>query len=764
MTTRALGDRGTAVLPLLFGATLFLSSALLFVVQPIVAKMLLPLLGGAPVVWNTALVFFQAMLLAGYLYAHGLSWFATLRRQTAIHLFLLAAVLLALPVAVPGGWTPPGTDNPVPWLIAVLAAMVGAPFFVVSASAPLLQRWFSHSGHRDAANPYFLYAASNLGGLAALLAYPLLFERVLGLHEQNWSWAAGYVALALLTLACALALFPRHRAMAPDAPAELASAAAAAAADPGAATSEAPPMSRTVERLRWVALAFVPSSLLVGVTTFLTTDIASIPFLWVVPLALYLMTFVIVFARHPIISHGGIVALQPVLVLPLVLWFFWRYEHDVAVIFAVHLVGFFGAALACHSTLAHTRPPVARLTEFYLFLSLGGVLGGAFNALAAPLLFEGVIEYPLGILFACLLLPGAPPATAIMRHPVVGPALRLLLLVALFALVIYLLDRRLTLDLYLEAAGLAGVALLIYALARQPAYYGAAVLLTLFVGLVADIGGGDGSRLLYQARSYFGVYKVERDGSYIRLSHGTTIHGAQSTQPDERLVPGTYYHREGPIGQFFAAYRDDPRPRRVAIVGLGAGTLLCYGRPGEHWTYYEIDPTVLRIASDTRYFTYMRDCPPRHDVVLGDARVTLEKAPDGQFDLIVLDAFSSDAIPIHLITREAIRLYMAKLKPDGVVAVHISNRHLDLEPPLGRLARDLNLAGLVQLESAADVSHDEDQEGFVFESDWVLLSRTAASFGRLVHDNRWRPPRTTPGVSVWTDDFSNVLETIDWFD
>ena len=748
---------GLAAAPLVFGATLFLSALLLFLVQPMVAKMLLPLLGGVPAVWNAALVFFQAMLLAGYLYAHATTHWMGPRGQAVLHLGLLVVIVAALPIALPAGWVPPASDNPIPWLVAALFVAVGAPFFVIAASAPLLQRWFAHSGHPRANDPYFLYSPSNLGGLLALLAYPTLIEPQLRLTSQSSTWSIGYGVLVVLTAVCGIYLWQRPTNDAADRSA----ASDVEVPSAGSTMLDWPrPASLWGSRLHWIALAFVPSSLLLGITQFYTTDIAAFPLLWVIPLAVYLSTFVIVFARRPLIPHRVMVWLQPILLMPLALWFYWRYGESVLTVFLLHLVGFFAATMVCHGELARTRPPAARLTEFYLLLSFGGVLGGTFNALIAPVIFNTVIEYPLAIALACLLMPRRP---GFIRGWIAGPwgwawlALRVLV----FA---WLIDALVTADTsFMSATGLLGAGALVLlglSVAHRPAVYVFAVGGLLVTGILID--RDTDVRTLFEDRSYFGVYRVVSDGLYNVFYHGTTIHGAQNDDPGAyRLIPINYYYESGPISEVIQEFRNSAGLKRVAIMGLGAGGITCHGEAGEEWIFYEIDPLVEKIARDKTLYSYVQDCPPDTRVVLGDARLKIAEAPDKNFDIIIMDAFNSDSVPVHLLTREAIELYLRKLDPGGVLVAHISNRHIDLEPPLANLAAAAGLDALIRND---DISMTDGDDLAAQPTDWVVLARKKADLGFLRREGaNWRPLERRGHKTVWTDDFSNLFEAIEWF-
>ena len=732
-----------------YAVTIFLSATLLFLVQPMFARMVLPLLGGAPAVWNTAMVFYQAALLAGYAYAHAATAWLGLRRQIALHAVVLLLPLLVLPIGVPRGSTPPGQDNPIPWLLAVLVVAVGLPFFVVSTSAPLLQKWFAATGHRAAADPYFLYAASNLGSMLVLLAYPSLVEPYLRLGQQTRVWAAGYALLVLLTFACA-ALVWRSLGR-PAGPA----LAGGSDGPPPEADAPAPTAGR---RLRWVLLSFVPSSLMLGVTTYLSTDIAAIPLLWVIPLAIYLLTFILVFARRPPISHGIMVEILPIVMLPLVLVLASRATGPLALVLPVHPLALFVVAMVCHGELARDRPATRHLTEFYLWMSVGGVLGGIFTALAAPLVFTTVLEYPLTLVLGCLLVrrPKAAPDRPVQRLLDVALPVALALLGAGLVTLVQAGGPE-------TARGYMGLVfgllvLVCFAFSRRPIRFGLGIAAVL---LAATLYRGEEGRLLYAERSFFGINRVTLDdtGRYHFLMHGTTLHGMQALEPARRREPLAYFHRTGPLGQLFAAY-DRTRPREsVAVVGLGAGSIGCHAQAGQRWIFYEIDPVVERIARDARYFTFLRDCVPGVPVVLGDARLSLAAAAPGAYDLLILDAYSSDAPPLHLITREALSLYLAKLAPGGVLVFNVSNRHMDFEPVLANLAREAGLTAVVQDDP---VVGDDDYARGKRPSEWVVMARQPVDLAPLAGDPRWRLARGEPGAAIWTDDFAALIQTFKW--
>ncbi|MBI2378876.1 MAG: fused MFS/spermidine synthase [Deltaproteobacteria bacterium] len=718
----------------LFALTILLSAALLFLVQLIFARLALPLLGGAPAVWNTAMVFYQAVLLAGYAYAHFVATRARMRTQLAIHAVVLMAPLATLPFHVPAGWVPPAEASPVLWLLLVLSVSVGLPFFAVSTTSPLLQKWFASTDHASASDPYFLYASSNAGSLIGLLGYPFLIEPNTALRDQAIGWAVGFVTLGVSCLAAgALSLgnarAPRASSRGPE--------------------EAAPTGSR---RLRWALLAAVPSSLMLSVTTYVSTDIAAIPLLWVIPLALYLVTFILVFARRTLIPHELAQRALPLLLVPVVLVVATGATSPLFLLMGLHILTFFVATLVCHGELARDRPASTHLTEFYLWMSVGGVLGGAFNALVAPVLFDGVYEYDLVIAAAAYL--GAPAGEGVKPARALDVALPVL--VGTFAWALASLvprgDERSASSLTMLAFGVPSV--LCFMMSRHRLRFALAVAAVLAVGRFAPALQGS---TLETERSFFGVHRVTQDEELVQLVHGKTIHGMQSTDPEARRAPLSYYHREGPLGQLFETWgRTKSGP--IGAVGLGAGAVAAYGKPGQELAFFEIDPVVKRIASDRRFFTYLSDSLARVSIVLGDARLSLGEAPDAYFELLILDAYSSDSVPVHLITREAFALYARKLRADGVMAFHISNLHTNLRPVVANLARDAGFSCWVRADSLGDA---EIRRTHRAPSQWAVVARKDVNLSSLITAGPWRAEPGDATVRVWTDDYSSLVSVLD---
>lgn len=727
-----------------------MSAVLLFWMEPMFAKMILPLLGGSPSVWNTCIVFYQTLLLLGYVYAHAISKWLGLRWQVALHVFLLLLVFITLPIDAAKGWIPPLSSNPVLWLFLLLLISVGLPFFTLSATAPLLQKWFAFTAHPSAKDPYFLYSASNLGSLVGLLGYPLLIEAHLSLPLQANAWSVSYLLLAGTISACAVIVLKSSRIgmrhLNPE-------------------TTDASPRLKVTQRIRWVLLAFVPSSLLLGVTNYITTDIAQVPLLWIIPLAIYLVSFVLVFSPKPVIPHGLMVRVQPFLLVILAILFYWGLTKTVAWPFIpFHLLVFFVTAMVCHGEIAYSRPSTLHLTEYYLWISVGGVLGGVFNTLVAPQVFNSLAEYPLMITIACLLRPSldSDRQRPYKRWFDLGLPLASLVLFGLSKVGMrYFVQGRDTLGtqeliVFILISCIVGV--VCFSFRYRPIRFGFGMGAILLAGFLWT---GEQEQILYKERSFFGIHKVVHDpkGGYHLLFHGTTLHGAQSLNPARIHEPLTYFHPAGPLGQVFGVLPKNPDHAQVAVIGLGTGSAAGYARPGQHWTFYEIDPAVDRIAKESRYFTFLKDCQAKVRVVLGDARLSLANARDHSYDLIVLDAFSSDAIPIHLLTREALKLYLSKLSEGGVMVFHISNRYLDLKPVLGHLAHDLGLVGLVQDDMELSEAEKEAKKA---PSTWAVMAQRSPDLSRLATDHRWKPLSGSTRSTLWTDDFSNIVSVFKW--
>ena len=732
-------NRATNAAPGLFAITVFTSAALVFMVEPMVAKLVLPTLGGSPAVWNTSMAFFQGALLVGYAYAHALQRFGSVRTQTLVHGAVLIAAALVLPLKISGMFGDPDSAHPALWLLGVLALSIGAPFAALSATAPLVQAWYARvrAGHPDAENPYVLYAASNLGSLLALLAYPVLVEPLLRLRTQTLSWSLGYGLFVVLM--GAVALLARR------------SAGSVSAAGHVADEPDSRPITWT-ERLIWVGLAAGPASLMLGVTTYISTDIASAPFLWVAPLALYLLTFVIAFQARPTISRELALTLQAAAFAACILTFSLPVKWFLLQVL-LHLVGFFLTALVCHQALAARRPAASKLTEFYLLMSLGGVVGGAFNAFLAPVIFKSVLEYPIVLLATALARPWG--RGWLTRGQTLLFAAGLLGAGATVA-ISWIVGPRAGAEMLLLIKALLVVTIISAFLLRDRAWFFLALCLAM-VGASQLVSPQE--ILLKSDRDFFGVLRMTRfyvpgHGVGRRLAHGTTLHGAQLLNPVDRCRPLVYYAPTTPIGQVFRAEMARKPALNVAAIGMGAGTVAAYTRPGDSLRFFEIDPADVAMASDPANFTYIHGCAKgRIDTVLGDARLTLSREPANTYDLILVDAFSSDSVPAHLLTVEAMRGYLLRLKPDGVVIMHLSNRNLELMQPVAGIAK---AAGGFALQQAYRKPPGGAVDPIDTDEDAVIIGRDQAALAPFVGQPQWRP--ADPGnVRVWTDDYTNLF-------
>lgn len=723
---------------LFFTVAIFLAAALLFGVQLMVAKSLLPGFGGGSSVWTTCMLFFQSLLIAGYLYAHVL-----LRLSRSIQ-FLIHSVVIISALVV--GWLfavptpPPGASEfPVPWLLGQLFLIAGLPYFAVSSAGPLIQGWFARTGHARAHDPYFLYAASNAGSFVGLLAYPLLVEPRLGLSDQRTMWLVLFAIFGAFAAGCVW--MTKRRSPEPVTP-----------EDP----SE--PASPWRVRLGWVFLAFVPSSMLLAVTTHLTTEVASFPLLWVIPLAAYLLTMIVAFSRAgPLLAKFGarpmIVTIIASWVL-LVAWDRMALSVPVGANIAVQLGLLLCVGLYGHARLAQSRPPASRLTEFYLLMSIGGAMGGLFNGIVAPLLFTGVYEYHATLVLALLMLPGVTRVAGVSNTKFWARRL----LIPAGSLVIVLLTLwligRVQNPSARVAIAAAPAALLVYMAWRDRIAAAGALLFP----MLALMLGSSTSGVEHQERTFFGVHEVVRarsgDRVFRRLIHGTTLHGLEMIEgPGPEGVPLGYYHPRGPLGGLFTMLgAQHPDGFRAGLVGLGTGAIAAYSRPQDAFTFYEIDPAVARIASDPAYFSFLDSAPGTIGIELGDGRLLLEDDTE-RFDLLVIDAFSSDAIPTHLLTLEAMRLYQARTTLSGVIAMHISNRHLDLS---GLLLNAGRAVGLTVLINDDGVDQDYTERTGHFSSTWVAMTgspEVAQELARRGFVPYERPDAPEP----WTDERSDLL-------
>jgi spermidine synthase len=711
----------------LFLTTIVVGSFLLFLTQPMVARMALPRIGGAPAVWNSAMLVYQMLLLAGYAYAHYLARLKP-RHQVGVHIVLLGLAALWLPLALIQA-VPPADSEPAFWVPYFLIASIGPLFFIVSAQAPLMQRWYALETSRG--DPYPLYAASNLGSFAGLISYPLLVEPLMTLEQQSFLWTGIYALLVLLVIGCAVTV-------------------------PGHAVERLPeetaPKPTMRQVMHWVALAAIPSGLMLSTTTHLTTDIVAIPLLWVLPLGLYLLSFVVAFAAGRKVADF-ITLLAPVIILIAGGLAFTNGTRDPFFSATLGLLLLFVAAVALHTQMFRLRPAVGHLTRFYLAMSFGGMLGGLFCAIVAPLVFDWAYEHPLLIVAAALLVP----QVALVPWP---RRWTLLLTFALpvAALLLSFATERFLIGWY-ETAGIITISLLVLACIGRPVAFAMSL-----AALMLSYGGWtilQQSTTDIRTRSYFGIYQVSRGLSEwgqpeIRLTHGTTLHGKQSLVMGDEKDPTSYYARRSAVGLAMTHAPAMFGPQAgIGVVGLGSGTLSCYKLPGQRWSIFEIDPAMVEIAR-TR-FTFLRDCAPDARIILGDARLRLAEEPAASMDVLAVDAFSSDAVPMHLLTREALAVYGNAVQPDGIVLFHISNRYLDLKPVIADLAE----TGGWHAAMVDYLPNQQEQMEGSTNSVWIALSRNPATLQRLMQlsagDAEWLRLARREGFPGWSDDYASII-------
>ena len=739
---RAIGAPPAA---LVFGGTIGLSAFLLFTAEPMVARLAQPVFGGAPAVWATVLVFFQVMLLLGYAYAHLVATRVAPRPAAALHVSI-AVVAALLTIAAPrsvAGLVDPAIPT-IPNVLLVLLAVAGPATFVMTSTTPLVSSWYARerlardpSG--DQRDPYWLYALSNFGSLVSLLAYPFLIEPLIGLSAQRVAWTAGFGIL----VACLAVAALRY---------------SAATAVPATVTGVAPvvrsPSIAGRRRLRWILLAAIPSGMLAAVTNLITTDLLSAPLLWVIPLAIYLATFVVAFSERGRRALPVIIAVTPAALTLLWIPLGFAGGWPIVPLLLIEYVGLAIVATALHGRLAGDRPPPEGLTGFYLTMSAGGAIGGAFVGILAPLVFPGIWEYPILIAAAAVVLAWTrptPPSTAAYRRPIArlldGWAWRLVpyLLVAIGLIALMRADGSPALD---AAARWLMVGALVLLLGGQARVFAASTVVVLVMVTFVLMPPA-----VFRDRSFFGLVQVFRldDGNLTVLMHGTTPHGRQWSDAARRHEPGSYYARTGPMGDVFAQFHAHA-PMDVRVIGLGAGSLAAYERPGDDFRFYEIDPLIARVAEDTSLFTFLQDAQGSTSIRIGDGRLLVADDPDASADLVILDAFTSDAVPVHLITAEGLADVARTLRPGGIVAVHVSNRYYDLEPPV---AAGLEAAGLDVVRRIYTPTAAEGEDG-ASTSHWLVAGRPGESDALLgaLTSSGWSTPRIGEPL---TDDFADLL-------
>ena len=738
---------------LVFAVTLLISAALLFSIQPMFSKMILPLLGGTPHVWNTAMLFFQVILLLGYAYAHGTSRYLSVKAQSIVHIILLIIFFFVLPFGIGEDIRPPADSDPTFWQLSLMAATIGGPFFVLSGCAPMFQRWFANTDHPDANNPYFLYGASNLGSMLSLLAYPFFIEPYLNLDKQAWTWMMGYSALILFALITAGMAWSASRKQAA-----------------GPAVGSKFFNHDAIEwrtRGKWLLLSFLPSSLMLGVTTYVTTDIASVPLLWIIPLAMYVGTFIIVFSRKEILSKDSIFVVQGVLIAMLITKTLAFYNIEPLYFVGLHFVLFFFCALACHKELADSKPEASHLTEFYLIMSIGGALGGVFNALIAPQIFLIPLEYTLVLVTIAFLRYGHKENESFanfknscrnyLQNLASNDAINIHVVVVAIVLALSVVSIKVENFTHSFTAAFLFVSLFLIVKTRWT------LAICLLIVMVMHPPGYKwnyifNNNLNYIDRNFFGVLRVMDDEDNERvLIHGTTNHGTQPLIEEYRLTPLSYYGYTSPLRDAFEYIEQKDGEQNVAILGLGIGVTACFQKDGRSFDFYEIDADVAKIAENQDLFTYLSDCGSPYEIILGDGRLTVKDKPNDYYDLILLDAFSSDNVPVHLLTIEAIKIYLSKLKPDGILVFNISNNYLDLEPVLADAAQELNLKSFARIGDAQKI---EGTELSTYIAHFFAILPEESTAQQVLLENKWSAGMFRDNVRYWSDQYSNVVSVL----
>ncbi|OGK06958.1 MAG: hypothetical protein A2W80_19305 [Candidatus Riflebacteria bacterium GWC2_50_8] len=805
-----------------FTLCVFVGSFLLFMVQPMVGKILLPYLGGVPAVWTTCMLFFQFALLAGYIYAEKSVRYLGCQRQSILHLLLMTGAFTLLPLNIDTSGAGAAVNNPTGWLLARLAGSIGILFFMISANAPLLQRYYSETGQSDSADPYFLYAASNVGSLLALLSYPFVLEPLLRLSQQRLLWSALYALQTILVLICCILLWkgsvkskvtetdqcgttgePGHDNLAIGESATKTvfeeRSVSVTKTDRAPEITDVDDLFNNIVReqelatlkaqdhtrptwkkaLFWCLLGFVPCSAMLSVTTHMATDIASAPMLWVFPLALYLVSFVLVFARSG--YWRGIKwerYMFPIVVLAM-LFYHFRIVERTWLIIPLHLLAMFLICMYFHARLAKERPPVIQLNSYFVWMSVGGILGGIFNGLLAPLFFTTQSEYIVTLLTAACL-------SSFMAKSYYDPEYsmaRRILVAATFMSLLVLPGwlEEVNLSKLLSESGMFMTFLSLFLIYAFNNFRKAAAPLLIVIALTAFMQNSADPRLVMVDRSFFGILRVTRlanDGKVVDpdlkiegvkdifycLSHGTTLHGVERKVDNMRMsYPLAYYAREGPVGSVFRVGQINRAFKNIGVVGLGCGTLAWYGRAWQNFDFFEIDPKVVEIATNPEYFTFLSNSKARIRHIIGDARVSLQNVPDNFYDLLIIDAYSSDAVPVHLMTREAVELYRSKIKQDGMLLFHISNRFFKLSPVIKRICDEIGIACLRSYDEPSTYStrydwYDYDQ---LCRSDWIAAGNPKHLESLKLYA-KWDEVELQPGYSLWTDDYANLLQVYMW--
>lgn len=735
-----------SIVVILYSITLFFSAFLLFALQPMVGKVLLPFFGGTPGVWNVCLVFFQSMLLGGYIYANRLSRIRKFSFQVLCHLALLIFALFFLRKSIfeSVATFQPSIESPIFSLLLLLVVSLAVPFLLLSATSSLLQSWFSESGHARAKDPYFLFVSSNLGSLLALIAYPFFLEPNIRLSNQFQLWKAGYFSLFILIFVCALFRLKNR---------EIAKA---------KVNSE---REKIIPRKKahWFILSFIPSSLLIGVTTFLSADVAAFPLLWLIPLVLYLGSFIVAFSQVGIqfskkqnfLLGRATAFLACVVIIGIIL----ESSQPAKIFLPANLILFFIVAILCHIRLVQIRPASENLTEFYFWISLGGAAGGIFNTMIAPKLFSVVAEYPILILLGTIFRSGSvlPDSEKPNFRRDFGYALLVSMLFIFLSKCISHFEIAPTKLVILIVLGIPMI--LAYRTVKFPQRYALAVGLLYISSLF--FFSSRGHHLLYRVRTFYSTLKVETDANnkFTMLFHGSTLHGRQLLDSERHKLPIGYYSKGSPVSEVFQfARKENGNFSKVGIIGLGTGTLAAYGLKGEQWSFYEIDPMVIHLARDSNYFSYLKDSEifSNAQFLEGDARIRLKESENSKFDLLIFDAFSSDSIPTHLLTAEALSLYQEKLKSGGIMLFHVSSWYFNLAPVLGSVAKNLGMQAFLKAQYLTE--EDEEKDGRV-SSKWIVVTKDEVLSKKMGTKLGWKALDAKAGF-LWTDDYSNILRAL----
>lgn len=754
---------------LLYTLCIFLSAFLVFLIQPIAGRIFLPAVGGSPAVWNNCMFFFQLLLLCGYYYAHAGFKKLNVKRQPVFHIALLLVTLFMLPGELPDNYSV--SNTPTLWLLGQLFYFFALPFFVLSSSAPIIQKWFYHTNHKRASNPFFLYAASNIGSMLALLGYPFIVEPNLKLYDQLTLWRYGFYCLALTMTVCAFFIKDNQ----------------------SFATEELKTDNLTGDNskiFKWFTAAFLPSALMLAVTTHLTTVLAPVPLLWIAPLALYLLTFVIVFSEKFKLKVSEYARYAIILLILFLPTYFLSGGMSVLVAVGMHLFLFFLTSIACHGYLSEIKPPAEKLTDFYLWMSIGGVAGGFFTSIVAPSILVNINEYPL-IIVATIAFLRLSVFESDQFNPkslfenCVEKFLALIVLVFIFEhpthIYVAKLLEQINVSLYeILSSQLSGHFSVLVSLLKIVVFTSIVFVLNNYGRLkkfnylgflsiclvtLVMIAAEHDSMLLYKARNFFGVKKVLHNDNdeLIKILQGNTIHGMESTRPDWKGEPLAYYHRNGPLGDVFDMEFTKSSSFKAGIIGLGPGSMLAYARPGQEFRFYEIDPEVSEIAKNRDFFSFLQNDEVDYKIITGDGRIKISQAQDSSYDLIIIDAFSSGFVPVHLLSVEAFEVYKQKLKPEGVIAMNISSRYLNLFPVISATASQLDMYSAFVNDYMFDSDAPENYQRFV--SDYAVISPVRHNLPHkgLKNNLNWFTISRPTGQAPWTDNFSSLFQALIYY-